>query len=134
MKRSANGLYLALNSDVQRVVTSPYARAKQTADLFVQAIPEQKRPEVEVSDLLTPGCSVRTLRNWLADAAGTIVLVGHEPDLSWLMAQFTGESSKAKSLDNGGAYCIEFAENLISSPGHLKWLMGSEELHQLSAA
>ena len=134
MKNSASGLYLSLNSDVQRVVTSPYTRARQTADLFVQAIPEHQRPEVEISDLLTPGCSVRTIRKWLANAAGTIVLVGHEPDMSWLMSQFTGESFKGKNIDTGGACCIEFENSLNNSLGRLLWLKGSEDLHQQSAA
>ncbi len=134
MKLSAVGLYKALDEDVQRVVTSPYTRALQTAELFLEAIPAGKRPELEVSDLLTPGCSYHTIQNWLAGESGTVVLVGHEPDMSWLMQQFTHGQTQVVKFGKAGACLISFEGDPSNSHGTLRWFMSPASLRKLATA
>ena len=134
MKQSAAGLYKLLDENVQRVVTSPYVRAKQTAELFLAAIPKNERPELEISDLLTPGCSFHTLQGWLNNETGTLVLVGHEPDMSWLMQQFTRSHTQSVKFGKAGACMISFEGNPANSFGTLRWFMSPASLRKLAAA
>lgn len=135
MEKSAAGLYKALDGDVQRVVTSPYTRAFQTAEIFLEAIPETKRPKLEVSDLLTPGCSFRTIRQWLESVTGTVVLVGHEPDLSWLMQQFTsGSATQVLKFGKAAACMIYFERDPMNSFGVLRWFITPAILRKLGTA
>ncbi len=68
------------------VATSPWARAKETADIVAKAL---GAPLVE-SNFLLPHRSPASLAGWLSGLDGQrVVLVGHEPHLSkvisWLM-------------------------------------------------
>ena len=134
MKTIAAGLYTALDSDVQRVVSSPHIRALQTAGLLIDAIPNNEQPDLEICDLLTPGCSFRTLRSWLEDAFGTVVLVGHEPDMSWLTEQFTGGQSQSVKFGKGAACCISFKDNPGNSFGILQWFLSPKALCKMAVA
>ena len=133
MKSIGKGLYNALDGDLHRIVTSPYTRALQTAQIFQEAIPENQRPEVEVSDLLTPGCSFHTISSWLNEESGTIALVGHEPDMSWLMQEFCGAQSQRAKFGKAGACLITFEEHPGNSNGVLQWFMSPSILHKLGS-
>ena len=134
MEKAALGLYKSLDGDIQRVVTSPYTRALQTAELLLEAIPETKRPKLEVSDLLTPGCSIRSIQRWLEGESGTVVLVGHEPDMSWLMQRFTnGDSTQCLKFGKAAACMIEFKIDPINSFGFLRWFMSPAILRKLGS-
>ncbi len=134
MEKSAAGLYKALDGDVQKVVTSPYTRSLQTAEIFLEAIPETQRPKLEKSDLLTPGSSFRTIRQWLEGQSGTVVLVGHEPDMSWLMQQFTaGSSTQLMKFGKAAACLIYFERDPANSFGSLRWFISPAILRKLGA-
>ena len=133
MKLAGKGLYRALDKDVQRVFTSPYTRARETAELFLEAIPKKNRPELELSDLLTPGCSISTIIRWLETVNGTIVLVGHEPDMSWLMQQFAGGQMYNVKFGKAGACMINFAKNPGESYGVLQWFLSPSVLRKLGS-
>ncbi len=131
MKLIGKGLNKALDGDVQRIVSSPYTRALQSAQLFHEAIAENQRPELEVSDLLTPGCSFHTVKSWLDGQSGTIVLVGHEPDLSWLMQEFCGAETQRVKFGKASACMIGFEQHPGNSDGVLQWHMNASLLHKL---
>ena len=132
MRASGRGLLKALGHDIQRVVSSPYTRARETAELLIEAMDENRRTELELSDLLTPGCSYQSIRDWLQDESGTVVLVGHEPDMSWLMQQFTGGGQmQTLKFGKAGACMIWFERNPGNSYGILHWFMSPAVLRQL---
>ena len=64
--------------ELDRLVTSPYDRALETAKIALQA---GLAPVLESDDRLCPGGSAAEL---LLDYSGSIALVGHEPDLGLL--------------------------------------------------
>lgn len=75
------------------VATSPWARAKETAEIMAKAL---GAPLVE-SNFLLPHRSPASLAGWLSGLDGQrVILVGHEPHLSkvisWLM---TGSAAHA---------------------------------------
>lgn len=133
MKLIGRGLYNALDGDIQRILTSPYTRALQTAQIFQEAIPENQRPEVEISDLLTPGCSFHTIKSWLNEETGTVALVGHEPDMSWLMQEFCGAQSQRAKFGKAGACLIAFDGHPGDSNGVLQWFLNPSVLHKLGS-
>ena len=63
---------------LDRLVTSPYDRALETAQIALQA---GLAPVLDSDDRLCPGGSAAEL---LLDHSGSIALVGHEPDLGLL--------------------------------------------------
>jgi phosphohistidine phosphatase len=65
------------------VVTSPFLRARETADALALA-----RPAVD--ERLAPGATPDALRQAAAGRGETVVLVGHQPDCSQAVAAFTG--------------------------------------------
>ena len=133
MKLGAMGLVNALDYEIQRVISSPYTRARQTAEIFLEAIPQKQRPELEFSDILAMGYSSSEIANWLAGDTGTIVLVGHEPDMSNLMEQFCSRSSPLHlKFGKGGACLIEFLNGPLNSIGILRWFMSPKMLRKLS--
>ncbi len=133
MKLIGKGLYKALDGDIQRIISSPYTRAQQTAQLFHEAIPENQRPELEVSDLLTPGASFHSINSWLNGKTGTIALVGHEPDMSWLMQEFCAAQSQRAKFGKAGACLIKFEDHPGHSDGILQWFMSPSLLYKLGS-
>ncbi len=133
MKFIGDGLYKVLDGDIQRIVSSPYTRAVQTAQSLLEVIPENKRPQLEVSDLLTPGCSFHTIKRWLNGESGTVVLVGHEPDMSWLMQEFCGAQSQRVKFGKSGACLISFEDHPNNSMGVLQWFLSPSILHKLGS-
>jgi len=67
------------------VVTSPFLRARETADALALA-----RPAVD--ERLAPGATPDDLRQAAAGRGETVVLVGHQPDCSQAVAAFSGGS------------------------------------------
>ena len=125
MKLGAQGLVKALNGNVQRVVTSPYVRARQTAEVFLDAIPEAQRPELEFSTNLSSGCSGRGLVEWLTGGLEPVVLVGHEPDMSYWTEELCGIGSFYRHVQNkfgkGGACLIECSIETIGREQNFIW-------------
>src|SRR5262245_63027656 len=85
-RRIAEGM-LALGLSYDLILSSPYLRAKQTAEIDAQIL---KTPEgVQLSDTLTPEGDPRQLIEVVQSddrAPQDIVLVGHEPYLSRLIS------------------------------------------------
>jgi phosphohistidine phosphatase len=78
----------AVRPDV--ILTSPYVRARQTAQIFaeVHGLADVIKPD----ERLAPGFGARQLSKVLRNCADckTVMLVGHEPDLSDLVRALTG--------------------------------------------
>ena len=68
------------------ILTSPLLRAVQTADILAETL-EYAGP-LQAVDELSPGFDLPSFRRLVATyhGAGDLVLVGHEPDLSTLVA------------------------------------------------
>ncbi len=74
------------------VITSPYVRCAQTADILAEAL--RSPGLVDHDDRLEPGFGPRALADVLSGRQGhdEVVLVGHEPDMSDVVAALTGGS------------------------------------------
>jgi phosphohistidine phosphatase len=79
-----------LGLKVDRILTSPARRARETAVLAARALGGDQL--VVEEPRLSPGCSFEALQSLLADhgAAQRLMVVGHEPDFSALISMLSG--------------------------------------------
>ena len=75
---------------IDAIVTSPYARAYETADILARHL--NLLDKLVVDQALTPGFAVESLGGVLKKLPEPegVVLVGHEPDFSTVVGQITG--------------------------------------------
>jgi phosphohistidine phosphatase len=87
------GIALArLEPQFEAVLFSPKARARRTAELAAEQWPSQQRELLHEHEPLTSGFDGEQALDALAGtgADGRLLLVGHEPDLSSVVADLTG--------------------------------------------
>lgn len=125
MKQVARGVRRVVDN-VGCVASSPYVRAVQTAEILVGAFKAGRRPELRVVDELRSGAGADVMTGWLAaqDPDGTVVVVGHEPDLSELTGYLTTGSARAYAkFSKAGACLIDFPSTPAAGSGRLLWLL-----------
>lgn len=117
--------------DTPRIVSSPYLRARQTADILAEALGVEV---MEESSLLTPDADPLALGPWLTEHSGgpTLVLVGHEPHLSglcgWLLC---GQPVPLVRMKKGGACKLHLPEDWVPGQACLHWLLTQAQLRSL---
>jgi len=124
----------ALKLSFDLILSSPYLRARQTAEIIAEALKARKR--LELSDSLTPGGSMQklvALLNHLQPPPESVLLVGHEPYLSGLISLLvSGEAALAVVMKKGGL-CKLSTESL--EPGRcatLEWLLTPKHMALMS--
>jgi phosphohistidine phosphatase len=117
--RAAAPLWRRLNLRPDVVLTSPLARARQTADLFCEAIGGEPISD----DGLRPGASWGNLARAMAAHADArrVLFVGHEPDLSSAIAELSGAGSVR--MRKGSLACLEFYGVPEPGAGEIAWLL-----------
>ncbi len=117
--RAAAHVWSRLNLRPDVVLSSPLARAMQTAELFCEAVGGSPT----VDDRLRPGASWGDLGRAMAahPDARRVMFVGHEPDLSAAIVELTGAASVR--MRKGGLACIEFYGVPEPGGGEIAWLL-----------
>src|SRR5215510_75524 len=87
MRDGAKGLR-ALGLEPDLILTSPLVRAVETAEIVAAALGSSKK-EIVQTDNLKPGAAVEELFAEIKRNTGveSLVLVGHEPDLSGIISE-----------------------------------------------
>ena len=110
----------ALNLGIDAILTSPYTRARQTAEIAAQ---ELKMTDGLVEDQrLSSGFGIEQLAAILQDhsTARALLLVGHEPDFSEIVSALTGGSEIV--FKKGGLARVDL-DNPAALRGRLAWLI-----------
>lgn len=120
-KRVAAGV-AALSAAADVLLSSPYVRAMQTAEIFAAALdyPKQK---IRQTDLLLPGAEPTLLFRELAKDKhhSTLFIFGHAPQLDDVIATALGSKHHMTSLKKAGVALLELKR--VSPPnGQLLWL------------
>jgi len=112
--------------EVDLIVSSPYTRARQTAELVSQIFIDTK--VIEAAELVPSGPPQAFLR-WLrahGDDYKRIVAVGHEPQLS-ILASFllAGQIEPLLEIKKSGVLCLKMESFKFIVPGAAKivWLL-----------
>ena len=119
--RAAAPLWRRLNLRPDLVLTSPLVRAQQTAELLVEALGLSRPPVVD--DRLRPGANWGDLARAMTVRrdARRVLFVGHDPDLSSVIALLTG--ARSVRLRKGGLAGVEFPGIPEPGAGELAWLL-----------
>jgi phosphohistidine phosphatase len=129
LKREARAL-TALGISFDVIVTSPLARARQTADVLSESL--QGKPPVVTTDALAPaGTSAAVIQEIAKHARkARVALVGHEPNLGELAGRLIGARSPIEFKK--GAICrIDFDVLPPKSLGQLCWFLPPRVLRRI---
>jgi phosphohistidine phosphatase len=118
----------ALDLRLDHVWTSPLVRARQTADAVVKELGLEDRlaEDARIASWFRIG-DLQELLSGLPGAA-RVLLVGHEPDFSGLVAELAGGGSIR--MKKASLACID-ATAVQPGGGELRWLLEAEHLAAL---
>ena len=135
MQRVAAGL-AAASPAPEAVLTSPVARARETADLVAAAFGGV--PVIEEPALAAGGTAADILGALVAHCRGDtggVALVGHEPDLGRFASYALAATSRSfVSLRKGGCCLLEFPALPRAGNATLEWALDPVHLEALAAA
>jgi phosphohistidine phosphatase len=97
------GLLLRHLGRLDRVLSSPYARARETAQVALEAF--GAAPELQLCDALEPSATVDAALSAVVESAAPnqrVLVVGHEPLLTEIAAELIGDAAASIDLRKGG--------------------------------
>jgi phosphohistidine phosphatase len=109
-----------LGVEVDAIITSPYVRAKQTAEILAQSL--DRTDQLETDARLGAGFGIADLMSLLADYSevSALMIVGHEPDLGQAICNLVGaERLKMKK----GAVALVDVPDPHTARGQLLWVV-----------
>ncbi len=133
--RSLGAALRALEVSFDRILSSPFRRASQTAEIVAATLGLKKR--LEFRDELAPGGDPKALIHYvnrLRPAPENVLLVGHEPDLSLLISRLiSGGPAAAIEMKKGGLAKLEIAAELrYARCATLAWLLTPKQMALLA--
>jgi len=129
VEKSAVALRL-LKIRFDRILSSPYLRAYQTAEIIAKGLGLKRR--LEKSDALKSGATLEKIRPELEKAGpdDRILMVGHEPDLGQIIAAILHLGpGQALPLGKGDLCRVDWDP---SEPGELVFILSAELLGQIA--
>ena len=131
--RQIAGAMGALKISLDVILSSPYMRAKQTAEIVAASLKLKKR--LKFSNALAPGGAPSILIRQLEreqPAPGKILLVGHEPDLSQLVSLLTtGGPHLELDFKKSGLCKVETGKLRAGKCAALAWLLTPKQMRQM---
>ncbi len=132
MKKIVKGLR-QLELDLDRILTSPYVRARDTAEILAGGF--RLKHEIVLSDNLIPPGNFDRLIDEIIEKhnADNLALVGHEPMLSSFVSfLMTGSPEAAIDLKKGGVCLLSAADFRRERRAALQWLLTPAIMVELS--
>jgi phosphohistidine phosphatase len=129
LRQEVRGL-ARLGVSVDLILTSPFVRTRQTAEIVARGLDPQ--PHVTTVDSLTPDGSYADI---VADLAkhgrrSRIALVGHEPGIGELAARLIGSRHRLP-FKKGAICCIGMDSLPPAGPGDLRWFLSPRILRSI---
>jgi phosphohistidine phosphatase len=130
MRRAALGIK-ALDLGIDVILSSPYLRARQTAEIVADTCkPHEKK--IHLTKNLLPPASIQDLLGEIHDrfpGSGNIMAVGHEPHLSELVSDLL-KSGRPLAIDfKKGGLCSLSVDRPAGDPqAVLNWLLTPSQL------
>ena len=124
---------LKLDLQFDWIISSPYARAKETAEIVAEVL-KPKRP-LELRHELTPDGSAKDLAKLLSSrpkSAQRFLIVGHEPDLSqFISVLLTGKPVSRVVMKKGGLCKLQIDQFRWGGCAVLEWLLTPGQLTRI---
>jgi phosphohistidine phosphatase len=122
-----------LGPSIDKVLSSPLLRARQTADIVAEGL--RLKDSVEQIPELAPGGDLAELLHRLAtykERAG-VLLVGHQPSLGNVASLLLSGSKELQiDLKKSGICCITVDVFPAAGNGILKWMLAPKQLRNLA--
>ncbi|HTR48557.1 MAG TPA: phosphohistidine phosphatase SixA [Verrucomicrobiae bacterium] len=107
----------ALGAKPDVLISSPFVRAAQTAEIFAEAVgfsPEK----IRVSEALKPAENPATIMNEISRLrAKEVMCCGHAPHVDLLISHLAGARGTFTALKKAGVACLE------QEGGHGRWIL-----------
>lgn len=133
MERIAAGMR-ALKLEFDVVLTSPYVRARETAEIAAAALDRKSRLQMEPALRAdrSPQEFVNKLASKFADK-DQVLAVGHEPFLSSLATLLLGMPGRSAVVMKKGALCkLNISRLKPRAVAQLEWLLTPKQLRMLA--
>ena len=134
MREVVKGL-AKLGVEVDLILSSPLARALETAEIVATSVGLSKK-DIKQTENLAPGASSDHLFAEIKRHAGaeSVALVGHQPDLGSLVSRIIQREGGGLSiqLKKGSICCINVSETVPTLRGHMIWLLTPRQLRLLA--
>lgn len=128
-REAALGL-AALQVRPHRIYTSPYLRARETAEAAVEPL-GVARSVIAVTEALLPDRDPGEILDVVRGHAGEeVMVVGHAPHLDELIARCLGGGSAVTRLKKAGAALLAFDDG-ARPPAELRWLLPAWVLREI---
>jgi phosphohistidine phosphatase len=114
---AAMGL-LALGVKPDAVLTSPWLRAVQTAEIFCEAIGFSLNKIIRTDSLKGTSTPTELLRELAKMKSKEVMCFGHEPHLHLVIGQILHTGARITELKKAGAACLDL-ERVSPPQGHL---------------
>jgi len=132
--RSTAAAMKKLELSFDLILSSPFVRAKQTAEIVATELKLKKR--IEFFEGLVPGGNPRALihaLNELKPAPENVLLVGHEPYLSRLISLLvSGHADAVIEMKKGGLCKLEVVELRLGQCARLAWLLTPSQMELMA--
>jgi phosphohistidine phosphatase len=131
MRAAAKGLS-RLHPKIDYLISSPLLRAIQTANILHDFYPYASRQE---TIHLAPGATPERLAEYLGSlpADASIALIGHEPDLSQLIAWLCcGTNSSFVRFKKGAACLLNSVAKPAAGRAEMDWFLTPRQLRDLA--
>ncbi|HET9472975.1 MAG TPA: histidine phosphatase family protein [Steroidobacteraceae bacterium] len=121
-RKAARGLGRLLPASAV-MLTSPYLRARDTADILARVAKRKKA--IECAELAASEPARRAFDLLRSRREKAVVLVGHEPYLSNFLGVALGGNNARLAIEfkKGGAACVEFDGPPKAGRATFKWLL-----------
>jgi phosphohistidine phosphatase len=120
---------------LDRIISSPLIRARQTAEILREVISPHRK--IDFCDYLVPSGSHADLVAYLNRLGGeSIAVVGHEPHLSSFTSYLLAGKDETPFVEykKGGAGLVNFPDGPAAGSGTLEWLIQPGALRDIGAA
>ncbi len=131
MQHAARGL-MTLALPIERLISSPLTRARQTAELIAPALEIRA---IDIEPVLSPEQSTGAVIDWLRKQprVEALALVGHEPNLGELFETLLHDRALGNApFKKGGAALLRFPDGIAAGQGQLVWFLSPGILRALA--
>lgn len=132
VRAAADGMR-SLGLDFDKILSSPMARAAETAELVAAAYPNAPAPQKldALSAGVAPGETMGALKPF--ERYANVMVVGHEPGLSSLASLLLTGSANGLTLDlkKCGLVALELPNGLGRGGAQLSWMLTPRQLRRL---
>ena len=115
------------------IVSSPKARARQTAEIIAEEV-GYSREDIKITEALVPTALPKETISYLNDFADAkrVLLAGHLPLLGYLASELLINTSEISFYFEPGADCHIYTEQPHTFAGRFRWFLTPEHLRLLA--